>query len=735
MPSFYIYVLSSPHHMEWNAIKIGCTEDPWGRLGTYLTGCCPGLTPSEDLGYMGGIWETTAEDREEMYDYEDEIHNEFLEHRRMRMVPGDSEWFVFPSSRSALEETAAFLSSRSWIRRRLTLAEIVRNNGGMKKILCRHYQKNRSILRSSDARDRALGEVQGELIRAMREFILSTEERAVRLIAPCGTGKTRMTCQGMAGLCDRVIVCCPSSQIQEQWRATLRLEGVAREIYLMNGDGAREETDEILSRDRYCLITTYASCHLLLDRIATAEIVVFDEAHHMAGMVAMTAEEEGRTRRLLMQCVELDLRRIFLTFTPRCYQEGGNDRRLFSMDEEAVFGRVLGQLHYRELVHRGILPDYRLWMLRDEHRRGSGLRGKAECLLKAWRAREIDRGEEKFILHHLIVFALTNEDAMRLERMLREGLATEEEEETLILNVRGGDNVERAMERFSTAPRAIIINCFCLGEGVDIPIANAVAFVYPKQSKEQITQMILRAGRWYPGKAVFHILIPIMEEETMEDMAAFEEVLLALASFDDQFHALLYKSMSISEQETDQEQIKHRRTETHPECIVIDSMDGFELDRIRQCFQNIRQRSWGVARWCHEKKIDTSVEYHRLRTQFAWPADPRDRARRETWYEFLHPREDDGSRISHSYWRKLMEGNGIRSATQYESWRQSDRIRGERLPSLQHLMDGYFGEETNFTTLLLPKEERTMRDSGHAPCERAGQNGRAPRRLLAPMPQ
>ena len=130
------------------------------------------------------------------------------------------------------------------------------------------------------------------------------------------------------------------------------------------------------------------------------------------------------------------------------------------------------------------------------------------------------------ILHHLIIFAATNDEAKQLETYF-----ANKTKDTLVLCVKGGDKLEEPIRRFSQAKRAIIVNCKVLGEGVDIPIANAVAVTYPKHSRGEITQMLLRAGRWYDSKSVFHILLPILD---VDDMTGFEDVLTALASCDDQ---------------------------------------------------------------------------------------------------------------------------------------------------------------------------------------------------------
>ena len=74
-----IYLASSPVFRAMSLGKIGYTTEPYGRRSTYLTGCPPGLTPSYDIEY-DGMWETIATMKEELEEYEDEVHNYFLKY-------------------------------------------------------------------------------------------------------------------------------------------------------------------------------------------------------------------------------------------------------------------------------------------------------------------------------------------------------------------------------------------------------------------------------------------------------------------------------------------------------------------------------------------------------------------------------------------------------------------------------------------------------------------------------
>ena len=697
----FIYLASSPVFRALCLGKLGCTEEPYGRRSTYLTGCPPGLTPSQDIDY-DAVWETTATTRDELFDLEDEVHNHFLKYRMMREKPGDSEWFNF-QGKNPCDEVKRFMESRQWVKRQLPLSEISPSKRSS-RYLRKQYHKNLQYIKNNISRNTTLNLLQEPVISAIAMFMADTDNRAGYVIAPCGSGKTIMSCKGIRGV-QKCLICCPSKQIQNQWRNTLLTEDIFTEsqIHIVGGAGTTDPPTirRLFEGDAFCIISTYMSSHLLVDIInAGLELLVLDEAHHMAGIVARDEKGEGRTRRLMLKASDLGVKRLSLTYTPRFIAEdGGTDAEYLTMDDDAIFGKKIAELKIRDLIRKGVLPDYRLWTLRDEAKKGTGIIGKAECILEAWEASEIIRGEEKHILHHLIVFASTTQEAKDLERFFRAKTT-----DTLVLRVEEGDKLEEPIARFTSAQRAILVNCFVLNEGVDIPIANAVAITYPKQSRGQITQMVLRAGRWYEGKSVFHVLIPTLGDE---DLSGFEEVLSALASCDEQIRDEIVLRTKPNVKPSDSLPPSAETGDILPECIMIEEFEADE-EEIKRCFTNIRKNlfpakeSRRIQELCIEKGIDTSVEYTLLRSIDIpeLPEDPRPKGM--LWYDYLHPQRFNGDRLTASdFVKTILEPNNLRVGHIYDQWRgvqPTDKIAN--LPSVQHINDGFFGKDLmNFNTL------------------------------------
>ena len=213
--------------------------------------------------------------------------------------------------------------------------------------------------------------------------------------------------------------------------------------------------------------------------------------------------------------------------------------------------------------------------------------------------------------------------------------------------------------------------------------------------------MVLRAGRWFEGKSVFHILIPTLGDE---DLSGFEEVLTALASCDEQIRDEIVLRSAVEVKPSDPLPSSPDSSETPPECIMIEEFEANKED-IKRCFTNIRKNlfpareSRRIQELCIKEGWGTSVEYRLQRLAIPeLPEDPK--PKNSTWFDYLHPTY--GDRISASdFVKTVLDPNSLRVGRKYDEWlgvQPSDVIA--RLPTVQHITDGYFGkDDTNFNTL------------------------------------
>jgi superfamily II DNA or RNA helicase len=639
------------------------------------------------------IWKTNATCREQLYRYEKLLHNGFYKLREYRNVPGDSEWFNFTNIDHPLSAIDNYIASLSdIITRRIDPDEVI-----PKVRECRwikeQIQTNVHFIEDEDVRNKKLCEIQEPIIQICARFFTNAANIAGQIILPCATGKTRISCLSLhQALKKRIIVCCPSQRIQEQWEKTLQIISNST-IWKIGGDSGItniQEITHILQKTEFCVISTYKSSDkiekALMEEIDLSGIVmIFDEAHHMVGKIAVNDDREGITRRLMKFAVDHNIKRLSLTFTPRYVMSDDAENEL-SMDDKEVFGEVLYELSLRQCIEWGILPDYYIWIMHDGV--GKYLLAKAECIIETLKACHCVDGIIVPYFNHLIIFARCIDEMKYYAEYLAGKV-----DNVKVITAQGGDDIGAKVAEFENTERAILLNCFTLGEGVDIPCADAVAIMYSKESHGQIAQMILRAGRWMRKKERFHVLIPSIGDD---DMQGIKQILLALAQYD----AKICDEMRTHSKLT---QLGFGCSGSAPmigsqtEHIVIEQYNSRDVSQIHNCFVNIH-KNWTIAHIkaiCREKHVDTSIDYYKLREIMTeLPENPLNNG--QTWYDFLHC---GIAKITREVFHKYVVENRLNTADKYTQWR--NEMNHVDLPKIQHINDGYFGGfMTNYSAIV-----------------------------------
>jgi superfamily II DNA or RNA helicase len=81
----------------------------------------------------------------------------------------------------------------------------------------------------------------------------------------------------------------------------------------------------------------------------------------------------------------------------------------------------------------------------------------------------------------------------------------------------------RALAEVPDGTRGIVSNCACLGEGVDVPALDGIAFIDPKRSVVDIIQAVGRVIRKSKNKTTGTIVIPVFIDETGDANDALEQ--------------------------------------------------------------------------------------------------------------------------------------------------------------------------------------------------------------------
>ncbi|MFB6674429.1 Helicase associated domain protein [Streptomyces sp. NPDC056390] len=310
---------------------------------------------------------------------------------------------------------------------------------------------------------------------------------------------------------------------------------------------ARRIADLVASADGPTVVfTTYSSLPAITRahkkyRLPPWAIVIIDEAHRSSGSSNKQWAAVHKDSAVPAQ------RRLYMTATPRTWEmpDPKKQRRrkntvpdrppepLASMDDPTIYGPVVYQLGLADAIDRGILADYRIVVpvIDDEdlrevlqtpkptpHSDGLRLSALQVCLLRAMATHKVRR---VISFHSRIAYAQqfsqtlpdTVAAAARstgIRRLWTYALHSEQPMRDRARYLAEFESIPLLRRRASTPDAidgAVLSNVRVLGEGVDVPDADAVLFADPKRSPSDIVQALGRALRQPPGSGKVAILI------------------------------------------------------------------------------------------------------------------------------------------------------------------------------------------------------------------------------------
>jgi predicted helicase len=263
---------------------------------------------------------------------------------------------------------------------------------------------------------------------------------------------------------------------------------------------------------------THAALHL-----PGWDIVVVDEAHHTAGNL-------GKAWTLVHDNDMLPARhRLYMTATPLVFdRHAGDDRGMAryetvaSMDDHSLYGPVVYSISLAESINQGLLADYRIVAItiRNEDLLRALRRDTSTWTSEALRAAAaqlaLTLAQQRYDLRRTLTFHPSIAAAQTFADTLPDTAALRPDFDPSLLHVGTVNSRQTPFEQhqayaafaatpLNTAPgttpahRAVLTNCRCCSEGVDIPAIDSVLFAHPKTSTVDIVQAVGRALRQTPG--------------------------------------------------------------------------------------------------------------------------------------------------------------------------------------------------------------------------------------------
>jgi predicted helicase len=399
-----------------------------------------------------------------------------------------------------------------------------------------------------------------------------------KLIMACGTGKTFTSlkiAEAMAGKGKRVLFLVPSLSLLSQTLTEWTQEsGIPLHSFAVCSDSdvgkkrGRKEDDAVQTfahELRYpattdanrlaqsvalrqddehmtVVFSTYHSIEVIHDAqhghgLGDFDLIVCDEAHRTTG-ATFEGDDESAFVRVHDAAYIRAAKRVYMTATPRIYGDSAkavaerDNVALYSMDNEAWYGKQLYVITFSEAVKRGLLVDYKVIVLAVEE---SHINRRLQSLLKdenntlrvddaakivgCWKALakiglHEAGGESPDPMKRAVAFCQviepgkggkthkvsSKEIAGMFQAVVEAYQDAEDIEEGARLtceaaHVDGGMNAgeKEAKLDWLKAPTPpdtcrVLSNVRCLSEGVDVPALDAVLFLTPRNSQVDVVQ-------------------------------------------------------------------------------------------------------------------------------------------------------------------------------------------------------------------------------------------------------
>jgi len=303
------------------------------------------------------------------------------------------------------------------------------------------------------------------------------------------------------------------------------------------------------------VFSTYQSSKLLKEAQKDCpdfDLIVFDEAHRCTGYMG---------RQFTYALDDKNIRgkkRLFMTATERYIKQvikdkaGEVDFEIASMDDESLYGPIFHELNFGQAIEKQLLNNYQVAIVivsEDEARemveKGKLIKTRSGILSDARTMATqmaIAKAMKKYDITKMITFHSSVKKA--------KDFINEEKDDSLPSTIKmmktkpakslwyghisgktAASQRKSLLNEFKSLPKttkAILTNCSCLKEGVDIPSLDGIAFVDPKSSIIDIVQAIGRAIRKTPDNKPGTIIVPVFinpdDEEEALDSSAFKIV-------------------------------------------------------------------------------------------------------------------------------------------------------------------------------------------------------------------
>ena len=207
--------------------------------------------------------------------------------------------------------------------------------------------------------------------------------------------------------------------------------------------------------------------------------------------------------------------RLYFTATPR-YYKGKNDQCI-SMNNEAVYGKIIYKYSFKEAIKNEYILDFQIVtytvppkfsdIVQEKYINNDGISVNANEIISAFQLVlhiKNNKSRRKILTYHNLI-----RNAVKFKKTLNYAFDKLNIKNVNIFSMSGSMSMARREEvfhEFKQSEIGIICSAKVLNEGVDIQCVDTVMFVDPRSSTIDVTQCVGRAMRKYKAKPNFLLL-------------------------------------------------------------------------------------------------------------------------------------------------------------------------------------------------------------------------------------
>ena len=348
----------------------------------------------------------------------------------------------------------------------------------------------------------------------------------------CGVGKTLISLWITKELnCNTIVIGVPNILLLKQWKNTIKSILPDLPIFIVSKDIKLQDIIQFLEneKNRFIIITTYASSHKVRKAFEKTQIIpnikILDEVHHLTSY-NINAKQKSYVNILKIQ----SRKQLSLTATLKILENKENVSDadiIISNDNVQYFGNIIDKRCLLWAIDENIICDYVIQSITTDT-------DKLEYHLNRFKI--VEENDKRLFLsafaslksifenhsHHILIYSNNMRNSMKIIEYIKLLI----EDKYFILpelyysayhsNHKASEQKD-IIDKFEMAKYGIISCVYCLGEGWDFPLLDAVVCAENMSSNIRILQSVLRASRKnknQPDK-ITKIILPILNKDDL----------------------------------------------------------------------------------------------------------------------------------------------------------------------------------------------------------------------------